>query len=185
MQAPGFWHSGGVLPRLLAPASWIVARSTARRMARPGWRAPVPVLCCGNAGVGGAGKTTLALDLGERLIRRGAKVAFLTRGYGGRVRGTVLAGPKNAAAEVGDEALLLAAIAPTYVGADRAAAAKIAVAAGATMLIMDDGLQNPGLAKSMSLLVVDGAVGFGNGRVRPARCASRWKLRPSDAGRPS
>jgi tetraacyldisaccharide 4'-kinase len=168
MRAPGFWQRGGVLPRLLAPAAWVATGMTARRVAQLGWHAPVPVLCCGNAGVGGAGKTTLALDLGERLLRRGAAVAFLTRGYGGRVRGTVRAGPGHDAVQIGDEALLLAAVAPTYVGADRAAAAKIAVAAGATVLILDDGLQNPGLAKTMSLLVVDGAVGFGNGRVLPA-----------------
>ena len=168
MRAPAFWQRDGVLPHLLAPFAALVAGSTARRVARPGWCAPVPVLCCGNAGVGGAGKTTLALDLGARLLRRGARVAFLTRGYGGRMRATTRVDAQHDAEAVGDEAMLLAAVAPTFVGADRAASARRAVADGATVLVMDDGLQNPGLKKDLSLLVVDGATGFGNGRVLPA-----------------
>ncbi len=168
MNAPGFWARDGVLPRLLTPVSHLVAASTARRLARPGWRAPVPVVCCGNVTVGGSGKTTLALDLGARLLARGARVAFLTRGYGGQVRGVVQAAPGGDAAQVGDEALLLAALAPTFVSADRAAGAQAAVAAGATVLVMDDGLQNPGLVQDLPLLVIDGAAGFGNGRVLPA-----------------
>ena len=168
MHAPGFWQRDGVLAHALAPLSGFVSRATARRVAQAGWRAPAPVVCCGNAGVGGAGKTTVALDLGVRLLRRGHRVAFLTRGYRGRVQGAVRVGPEHDAAQVGDEALLLAAVAPTYVGADRAASARYAVADGATVLVMDDGLQNPGLEKDVSLLVIDAATGFGNGRVLPA-----------------
>jgi tetraacyldisaccharide 4'-kinase len=168
MHAPGFWARDGVLPRLLAPVSHFVSAATARRLARPGWRAPVPVVCCGNVTVGGAGKTTLALDLGARLLRRGERVAFLTRGYGGRVQAAVQVAPGDDAAQVGDEALLLAALAPTFVSADRAAGARAAVAAGATVLVMDDGLQNPGLLQDLPLLVIDGVAGFGNGRVLPA-----------------
>ena len=168
MQSPGFWQEDGVLARVLSPVGGMVARATARRVARTGWCAPVPVLCCGNVGVGGAGKTTLALDLGRRLLARGARVAFLTRGYGGRARSLTRVAPGHTAAEVGDEALLLAAVAPAFVGADRAEAARAAVAEGATVLVMDDGLQNPGLQKTLSLLVVDGGAGFGNGRVLPA-----------------
>ncbi len=169
MMPPGFWMHDGVLPRLLAPAAAVVARGTARRLARPGWRAPVPVLCCGNAGVGGAGKTTLALDLLRRLQARGVAAHCLTRGYGGRVRGVLRVDPSvHDAALVGDEPLLLAAAAPTWVSADRAAGARAAVAAGAEALIMDDGLQNPTLVQDVGLLVIDGAAGFGNGRVMPA-----------------
>ncbi len=159
----------GAVPRLLAPLSVLTAGITARRVARPGWRAPVPVICCGNATVGGAGKTTLALDLARRLVGRGVAVHCLTRGYGGRV-GTVLRVKPGVhpASLVGDEPLLLAAEAPTWVGRDRAAAARAAVAAGAAALVMDDGLQNPGLAKDLAFLVVDGAAGFGNGRLLPA-----------------
>lgn len=141
---------------------------TARRVARSGWRAPVPVICCGNVTVGGAGKTTVALDLGQRLAARGVAVHFLLRGYGGTVRGPHRVAAGDTTSLVGDEALLLAQVAPTWVGADRAASARAAIAAGAQALLLDDGLQNPTLTKDLSLLVVDGATGFGNGRVMPA-----------------
>ncbi len=169
MHPPHFWRYGGTPPALLAPLAAAYAAATARRVARPGWRAPARVLCCGNASVGGAGKTTLALDLGLRLVARGAPVAFLTRGHGGRVRGVLRVDPaRHDAALAGDEALLLAAVAPTYIAADRAAGARAAVAEGARLLVMDDGLQNPTLIKDVSFLVIDGAAGFGNGRVVPA-----------------
>lgn len=158
-----------MLPRLLSPAAAVFAQATARRVARLGWRAPVPVLCCGNAGVGGAGKTTLALDLARRLVQRGVAVHCLSRGYGGRARGVVrVDSGVHDASMVGDEPLLLAAVAPTWVCADRAAGARAAVAAGAGALLMDDGLQNPTLVRDLAFLVIDGAVGFGNGRVMPA-----------------
>lgn len=169
MRPPAWWAHDGVRPRLLAPISALVTAATARRTAAPGWHAPVPVLCCGNAVVGGAGKTTLALDLAARLVARGVAVHLLTRGYGGQVHGPLRVDPlRHSAALVGDEPLLLAAVAPTWVCADRAAGARAALAAGASALLMDDGLQNPTLAKSASLLVIDGTAGFGNGRVLPA-----------------
>jgi tetraacyldisaccharide 4'-kinase len=167
-RAPRFWQRDGLVPRMLSPFAAATAVVTARRVARPGWRAPVPVICCGNVTVGGTGKTTLALDLGARLAARGLAVHFLLRGYGGTARGPHLVAAGDAVEAVGDEALLLAAVAPTWTGADRAASARTAAAAGAQLLVMDDGLQNPGLHKDLSLLVVDGAVGFGNGRVLPA-----------------
>ena len=195
MTPPAFWQRDGVLPWLLAPAAAVAARLTARRVARAGWRAPVPVLCCGNAGVGGAGKTTVALDLARRLAVRGIAVHCLTRGYGGRSRGVLRVDPvRHDAGLVGDEPLLLAAVAPTWVAADRAAGARAAVAAGAQALLMDDGLQNPTLAQDAALLVVDGAVGFGNGRVMPAgplrepvdaaasRCRAAVLIGPDAAG---
>jgi len=165
---PGFWGHDGVIPRLLSPLSAITKALTARRVARPGWRAPVPVICVGNVTVGGAGKTTVALDVGERLLRQGHAVHFLLRGYGGSVRGPHRVASSDTASTVGDEALLLAAVAPTWVGADRAASARAATAAGAGVLVMDDGLQNPSLRQDVPLLVIDGTSGFGNGRLLPA-----------------
>ncbi|WBV44010.1 tetraacyldisaccharide 4'-kinase [Pseudoroseomonas cervicalis] len=171
MRAPGFWSggSGGIAPLLLSPIAAIYAAATARRMARPGWQAPVPVICCGNATAGGAGKTVVALDLGQRLSNRGVATHFLTRGYGGRLKGPVMVDPaQHDSQAVGDESLLLAALRPTWVAGDREAGGRAAVESGAQAIIMDDGLQNPGLAKDLSLLVVDGNYGFGNGRIIPA-----------------
>ncbi len=168
---PGFWQhdSDSVVAPLLAPLSPLVAGVTARRVARPGWRAPVPVICCGNAVVGGAGKTTLALHVTGLLRAKGLNVHVLTRGYRGRGEDVMRVDPRTQdAAEVGDEALLLAAAAPTWRGADRADSAARAVEEGAQVLVMDDGLQNPTLQKTLSFLVVDGGFGFGNGRVLPA-----------------
>jgi tetraacyldisaccharide 4'-kinase len=166
--APAFWSQDGLLARLLSPLSMVGAALTARRVARPGWRAPVPVICCGNVTVGGAGKTTLVLDLARRLTDRGHAVHVLLRGYGGAARGTHRVAPDDPTTRVGDEALLLAAVAPTWVGADRAASGRAAIAARARVLLMDDGLQNPTLEKTLSILVIDGRTGFGNGRVLPA-----------------
>lgn len=168
IRPPAFWTSGGWPARMLSPLSGIIAAITARRVARTGWQAPVPVICCGNVTAGGAGKTTLALDLAARLNARGVAVHVLLRGHGGSARGPRRVMPGDTAAVTGDEALLLAAVAPTWTGGDRAASARLAVAAGAGVLLMDDGLQNPSLAKALSLLVIDGSTGFGNGLVLPA-----------------
>ena len=169
MRAPAFWQSGGWPVALLAPFEGLTARATAARVARPGWRAPVPVLCVGNATVGGTGKTPLCLDILVRLRARGVAAHALTRGHGGSSRGVRRVDPsRDEAGAVGDEARLLASVAPTWTGADRAASARAAVAAGAGVLVMDDGLQNPGLQQDAGLLVIDGAVGFGNGHLLPA-----------------
>lgn len=172
MQAPTFWYARqpSLAGMLLGPLGAITALATARRLRRPGWTAPVPVICCGNVGVGGAGKTTLVLDLAARLQALGLAVHCLTRGYGGRVGRSVLRvdPDRHDAALVGDEALLLARQAPCWISADRAAGAQAAIAAGAQILLMDDGFQNPGLVQDWPLLVIDGAAGFGNGRLLPA-----------------
>ena len=150
---------------MLAPLGGVTRALTARRLRRPGYAPGIPVLCVGNAGVGGAGKTIVALDL---LARLPGRPFFLTRGYGGRLAGPLRVGAGHGPREVGDEALLLAAAAPTIVARDRAAGARLALAQGATALVMDDGLQNPGLMKTAALLVIDGGFGFGNGLLLPA-----------------
>lgn len=170
LRAPAFWEGRGdwILARLLSPLGAVTAAATASRVARAGWRAPIPVICCGNVTLGGSGKTTLALELGRQLRARGLASHFVLRGYGGKFRGTKRVVTGDNAALVGDEALLLAAVGPTWIGADRAASARAAVSNGADVLVLDDGLQNPTLAKDLSFLVVDGGFGFGNGRVMPA-----------------
>lgn len=170
---PAFWRrKAGITAHLLRPFATLVAMVARRRRRQRGWVAPVPVLCVGNLTVGGTGKTTVVLDLARRLNARGERVHCLTRGYGGRLgRGgqPVRAEPaRHDARDVGDEALLLAKVAPTWVCADRAAAAKAACAAGATCLLMDDGFQNPSLHRTLSLVLADGATGFGNGLPLPA-----------------
>ena len=196
MRAPGFWSGGGgVFPLLLSPIAAIYAGATARRMATPGWQAPIPVVCCGNATAGGAGKTTLSMDIGARLAARGVGVHFLLRGYGGSLRGPVrVVETLHNAHDVGDEALLLAMQRPTWVSADRAAGARAAVAGLAQAIVMDDGLQNPTLEKDLSLLTIDGSYGFGNNRVIPsgplrepvaaaaARCQAAVLIGPDETG---
>lgn len=168
MKAPAFWWlaEAGMAARLAAPAGAVVGAVAARRMREPGLRLPVPVVCIGNPTVGGAGKTPVALALADALARRGHAPVFLTRGYRGRLAGPVRVASHDAAA-VGDEALLLAAQRPTVVARDRAAGGRLAATLG-DVVVMDDGFQNPSLAKDVSLLVIDAAVGLGNGRVTPA-----------------
>lgn len=170
MRAPDFWSADGAAARLLAPLGIVYDLAGRLRfaLARP-IACGVPVICVGNLTAGGAGKTPVALALAKRLVSRGRAVHFLTRGYGGRAAGPLRVDPaRHDAAEVGDEALLLATVAPTWVARDRVAGARRAVEAGAGILVMDDGFQNPALKKDLSFLVVDGETGFGNGRVMPA-----------------
>ncbi|HEY0524478.1 MAG TPA: tetraacyldisaccharide 4'-kinase [Stellaceae bacterium] len=170
MRAPEFWTRSGLVPALLAPLGALYgAAGAARRRAAKPWHAPIPVVCVGNLVAGGAGKTPVVLSLARLLAAEGKAVHVVTRGYGGRFAGPVAVDPaRHDAEEVGDEPLLLAAAAPTWVARDRVAGAREAVAAGAGILLLDDGFQNPALAKDLSLLVVDGGYGFGNGLVMPA-----------------
>ncbi|HTC19124.1 MAG TPA: tetraacyldisaccharide 4'-kinase [Stellaceae bacterium] len=169
-RAPEFWRRDGRAARLLAPLAAVYDAAVAARFAhaKP-VRAGVPVICVGNLTLGGAGKTPIAIALAKRLAARGIEFHFLSRGYGGRFRGPLLVdAARHDARDVGDEALLLARVAPCWVARDRPAGARAAVKSGAQAILMDDGLQNPSLAKDWSLLVLDGGYGLGNGRVLPA-----------------
>lgn len=172
MKAPEFWQPGrgGLTAGLLSPLGWLYgcAGHLRNAMASP-LSISVPVLCVGNAVVGGAGKTPVALDLGQRLLGAGVKTHYLSRGYGGSEAGPHRVDPAaDTALKVGDEPLLLARIAPTWVSKDRQQGAKAIVEAGAQAIVMDDGLQNPSIYKNLSVLVIDGRYGLGNGRVMPA-----------------
>jgi tetraacyldisaccharide 4'-kinase len=171
MKAPGFWNApDAVLGRILAPLGWAYAGVTAWRLEHgESWRAAVPVICIGNLTAGGAGKTPVVRDLARRLAAAGLRPAILSRGYGGREAGPLKVDPaRHDAAQVGDEPLMLARETPCWIARDRAAGARAMTADGAGLVLMDDGLQNPGLIQDLKIVVVDGATGFGNGRAMPA-----------------
>jgi len=174
MIAPRFWWNPAERPgwqaRLLAPltlpwqfGAWWRGRGVTA------YRAPVPVVCVGNLTVGGAGKTPMVAALVSRLMAEGRAPHVISRGHGGRLVGPHRVDPdRDSHSDVGDEALLLAALAPVWIARDRAAAARAAVEAGAELILMDDGFQNPSVVKDASILMVDAGQGFGNERLIPA-----------------
>jgi tetraacyldisaccharide 4'-kinase len=170
MREPAFWwRPPGLVSSLLAPLGAAYGIIAERRMTRRGALAGLPVICVGNFTLGGTGKTPTALMLSALLRDLGATPFFLTRGYGGSVEGPHRVDrEKDSAAQVGDEALLLARAASAIVARDRVLGAAFAKAMGASVVIMDDGLQNPSLAKTLTIAVVDGKRGIGNGQVFPA-----------------
>lgn len=174
MRPPLFWRNTpgdpGSKARVLKPLAWLYAKGTAWRVTRRGgYCASVPVICIGNINVGGTGKTPTAIAVVEHLKARGQVPHVISRGYGGSLVGPMQVDERgHSAAEVGDEPLLLAAFAPAWVSRDRAAGVRAAEAAGATVIVLDDGFQNPSVAKDVSIVVVDAAYGFGNGQVLPA-----------------
>jgi tetraacyldisaccharide 4'-kinase len=178
MRDPAFWWTErSFAATLLAPLSVCYGAIAARRMARPGRKASVPVICVGNFTLGGAGKTPTAIALARLLQESGHRPFFLSRGYGGKIAGPVRLDPHSTLPhrrgmvewrDVGDEPPLLARVAPTIVARDRPAGARAAAEGNADSIIMDDGLQNPSIEKDLALAVVDGRRGIGNGRIFPA-----------------
>lgn len=173
MRAPGFWQRErpGAKALLLSPFALIYGAIATRRLARAGAPARLPVLCIGNFVVGGAGKTPTAIACAQMLRAMGEAPAFLSRGFGGALSTAepLQVDPSlHEAADVGDEPLLLARHGPAFICTDRVAGAEAAAKAGASVVVMDDGLQNPALRKDLTLAVVDGATGLGNGLCLPA-----------------
>lgn len=170
MRAPSFWWQSKptLLARLLSPLGWLYGCITASRMGREGRKADCPVICIGNWTAGGAGKTPVALAIAALLKQHGWHPVFLSRGYGGKLAGPLQVDPTvHGPDDCGDEPLLLARCAPAIIARDRVAGAQWAARLG-NIIIMDDGLQNPALQKTLSFAVVDGTVGVGNGLCLPA-----------------
>lgn len=170
MRAPAFWwQETGRAAALLQPLSALYGAVAARRLRQNGERAGVPVLCIGDLTLGGAGKTPTALAAARLLAAAGERPVFLSRGHGGRLAGPLVVEPGiHGAGDVGDEPLLLAGAFPCVIARDRPAGARQALALKASVIVMDDGFQNPSLVKDAALLVVDAARGVGNGQVFPA-----------------
>jgi tetraacyldisaccharide 4'-kinase len=171
MRPPEFWYGAPdrPWPRLLSPIATLYgAASRLNNRLTSSRRAPLPVLCVGNLVAGGAGKTPVALALARHLQSAGRTPHFIIRGYGGSANGVRVDAAAHGASEVGDEALLLARAGPTWAGSDRHGLTLQAAAAGADMVILDDGYQNPALIKDISIVVIDGGTGFGNGLLLPA-----------------
>ncbi|MFB9264207.1 tetraacyldisaccharide 4'-kinase [Bradyrhizobium erythrophlei] len=170
MREPAFWHRpSSWKSHLLRPLAAIYGAVAARRMRRTGLDAGIPVLCVGNYHVGGAGKTPTVLALAKLLRELDELPVVLSRGYGGHLRGPVKVDlNSHTAADVGDEPLMMASTLPVVIARNRADGAALALAQGASVILMDDGFQNPSVVKDASLIVIDSARGLGNGRVIPA-----------------
>lgn len=177
LKTPSFWYRPLQIPptrteKILSPLSRLydIAYRFHHNIKNPK-KAQIPVLCVGNITAGGTGKTPTAIALLDTLRER--KIAknpyFLIRGYGGAEIGPLLVDlNEHTSWDVGDEALILAKYAPTIIGGNRAASAALAHEHGADAVILDDGLQNPGIQKDVKLVVINGEMGFGNQRVMPA-----------------
>ena len=170
MREPAFWHRhGSWSARLLMPLGAIYGELTATRMRKQGLAPGVPVICVGNYHVGGAGKTPTTLALVALLQEISETPVVLSRGYGGRLKGPVSVDvAQHLAADVGDEPLMMAQDLPVVIARDRVDGAALARSRNASVIVMDDGFQNPTLAKDISLIVIDGDRGVGNGFVFPA-----------------
>jgi tetraacyldisaccharide 4'-kinase len=170
MREPAFWwRSPSWMSRLLAPFGFLYGAISGRRMLRKGHRCAIPVICVGNYSLGGAGKTPTVMELIRLLRSAGETPVVLSRGYGGRLTGPVRVDMEaHTAADVGDEPLLLARSAPVIVSRNRVAGADAAQKAGASVIVMDDGLQNPSLQKDVALIVIDSYRGIGNAGVFPS-----------------
>lgn len=185
------WYEQPRRPSLLQPLSWLYGAAVrARRLGYSrGWAQSYavnrPVIVIGNLTVGGTGKTPLTIWLANQLRQHGFVAGIVSRGYGREQRGLQVVSSDSRWQEVGDEPLILhrRTGCMTLVGSDRVAAARELVARGAEVILADDGLQHLRMRRDCEIVVIDGARGFGNGRVLPAGPLreSRSRARAADA----
>lgn len=175
-QIERIWYSQAPVPwslRALVPA-YRGVRALALMPYALGWRRahrlPVPVIVVGNLTVGGTGKTPLVIALVDALRERGFHPGVISRGYGGSVRVPTLLDDHPDPTQVGDEPSLIRrrTRVPVAVAASRWRAGKLVVEHAVDVVIADDGLQNPALARDVEICVIDGERRFGNGRLLPA-----------------
>lgn len=170
------WYGGAPTSILLLPLSWLYrAVMAARRVCYeqgwlPSYRINRPVIVVGNLTVGGTGKTPFVAWLAEKLKERGLRVGILSRGYGSDSAAPRVVEPSSPWQQVGDEPLLLRQRTgcDVVVSVDRPAGAQLLAQRGADVIVCDDGLQHLRLARDLEIVVIDGARGFGNGRLLPA-----------------
>src|SRR6185295_2710895 len=170
MREPAFWYRpASWKSHSLRPLAALYGAIAARRLKRNGLDAGIPVLSVGNYHGGGAGKTPTVLALAKLLRELGETPVVLSRGYRGRLRGPVRVDlARHTAVDVGDEPLMLASSVPVMVARDRADGVALAKSQAATVILMDDGFQNPAVRKDASLIVIDSIRGIGNGKVIPS-----------------
>lgn len=170
MREPAFWYRPpSLMSRLLMPLGAVYGQVAAWRMHSRGFDAGIPVICVGNYHTGGAGKTPTVLALTKLLRDLGETPIVLSRGYGGKWQGPVKVDPeRHVAANVGDEPLMLALTVPVVIARDRVGGVALARSQGASVILMDDGFQNPAISKDASIIVIDGERGLGNACVFPA-----------------
>jgi len=177
IKTPSFWYrkpteGPALFEKILTPLSKLYEKGAElHRESKSPSGVNCPVICVGNLNAGGSGKTPMALVLMQMAQESGLfkKPVFLTRGYGGRVRGPSLFDPKrHDPKDVGDEVFLLGKVAPCIIARDRFAGAMFAKNNNADLIIMDDGLQNYSLTQDLKIVVIDGSMGFGNGKTMPA-----------------
>lgn len=163
-----FWKNKGFLSTILLPIAFVYGGVTQLRLKKRPYKSKAKVVCVGNITAGGVGKTPVSMEVARRYLIQGKKVFFVTRGYKGKLKNILVDLDKHTPEETGDEARLLASVAPTIIAPMRDVGAKMAEELGAEVIVMDDGFQNPKLYKDESIIVFDGTVGIGNGRVIPA-----------------
>jgi len=172
---PNFWKNNNnliekIIIIILLPLSFLYFLiSKIDRKIRKTRKVGIPVICVGNINTGGSGKTPLVIYLINLLKKKKINAHIVSRGYLGKLHGPIKVDiKKHTYKDVGDESLLLAKEATTWVSKNKFEGALMATLHGADVIILDDGLQNYSLHQDLKIIVVDGVFGFGNEFILPA-----------------